>query len=165
MEQLVYSIAVRNGVVPSRSNATDLVRLLQSRLLSYQGLAESLVACRKVFINSDLDGIMQSIEVQSAHCAEIARADERIRVHTQTAAACGQGLLDQLAAPEAERVSDVLRRTAELRNAILELSRTHAGIIRKLAHNNAVLRNLYANALVYADPRLSQNGSCRSLEE
>ncbi len=165
MEHLVYSVAVHSGVVPIHSDATDLVCLLQSRLLGYQALVENLVACRKAYINSDLDGIVQSVEIQSARCAEIARAEESIHAHEQTAATCGEGLLDQLAAPEAERASEVLRRTAELRNAVLELTLTHAGIIRELAHNNAVLRNLYANALVYADPRLSQSGPCRTLEE
>ncbi len=164
MEQLVYSVAVHNGVVPIHSDATDLVCLLQSRLLSYQALAENLVACRKAYINSDLDGIVQSVEIQSARCAEIVRVEESIRAHAHTAAACGEGPLDQLAAPEAERASDVLRRTAALRNVVQELTRTHAGIIRELAHNNAVLRNLYANALVYSDPRLNQSGPCRTLE-
>ncbi len=165
MEQLAYSVAARNGVIPNHFEATDLVRLLQNRLLGYQALAESLIACRKAFITSDLDGIMQSVEIQSAHCAEIARAEQSILAYAQTAVASGEDLLARLAAPEAERASDVLRRTVELRNVILELNRTHGGIIRKLAHSNAVLRNIYANALVYADPRLDQSAPCRTLEE
>ena len=165
MEQLVYSVAARTGVISSHADATDLVRLLQSRLLGYQALADSLIACRKTYITSDLDGIMQSVEIQSVHCAEIARAEESIRAHAEAAAARGEGLLARLTAPEAERATNALRCTAELRNAILELNRTHAGIIRKLAHNNAVLRHLYANALVYADPRLDQSSPCRTLGE
>jgi methyl-accepting chemotaxis protein len=165
MEQLVYSIAARNGVISTHSDAADLMRLLQTRLANYQALAESLIASRQAYINSDLDEIMRSVEVQSSHCLEIARAEEHIRAHAQTATACGREPLEHLTATEAEQASDILLRTAELKVGILELNRTHAGIIRKLAHNNAVLQNLYSNALVYADPRLSQSGPCRTLEE
>ncbi|SRR6266700_1615251 len=165
MEQLVYSVAARNGVIAVHSDAADLMRLLQSRLVNYQALAESLIACRQAYIASDLDEIMRSVEVQSSYCLEIERAEENIRASAQTATACGRGPLEYLTATEAERASDMLLRTAELRVGIQELNRTHAGIIRKLAHNNALLQNLYSNALVYADPRLSQSGPCRTLEE
>src|SRR5258708_35685698 len=102
MEQLVYSVAARNGTISSHSDAADLMRLLQTRLTSYQALAENLIACRKAYINSDLDGIVQSVEVQSAHCLEIARIEENICAHTETAAACGRKPLEQFDAAEAE---------------------------------------------------------------
>jgi hypothetical protein len=165
MEQLVYSVAARNGVISSHSDAADLMRLLQDRLASYQALAENLIACRKAYISGDLDEIIRSVEVQSAHCFDIGRIEEGIRAQTQAATASGRRPLEHLTAADAERASDALLRTAELRVGILELNRTHAGIVRKLAHNNAVLQNLYSNALVYADPRLSQSGPCRTLEE
>src|SRR2546427_12667247 len=101
MEQLVYSVPARNGVISSHSDAADLVRLLQGRLQSYQALADGLIACRKAYITSDLDGIMQSVEVQSALCAEIARAEESIRAHAEAATACGEGLLARLCPPRA----------------------------------------------------------------
>jgi hypothetical protein len=162
MEQIAYTVAARYGGSAACFSSADFVRLLESRLRAYEALAQSLIGCRGDFIQSDIDGIMQWVELQSSHCTEITRAEEKLGHHGLS----GNGALPEYLSPaEVERATELLRRTTQLQHAIQQLNRIHAGLIRKAAHNNAVLRNLYATALVYADPRLGPGASCAGTEE
>lgn len=161
MEQIVYT------VTPHRSKTAffrgpDYVRLLETRLSGLEALAQSLVGCRAAFIESNVDSIMQWVEQQSSHCNEIRRAEQALVNH---AAADPHKLPEFLSPDEAERAKELLRRTVDLKSRVQQLNRTYAGMVRKASHNNALLRNLYATALVYADPRIGPGAVCGGTEE
>ena len=161
MEQLVYT------VTPSHSAHTALssdgyLRLLQARLTSFEALAECLLTCRSAFAKSDVEAIMQAVEIQSSHCNEITRVEERLAPYTGPNSHPHPQFLSPA---EAERAQELLRRAVEIKHAVQQLNRAYAGLVRKAAHNNAVLRNLYATAFVYADPRASERASCERPEE
>ncbi len=151
MDQLVYTVGGQAGI-PGRAGAADLLRLLEARLLGYESLAQSLLDCRQAYAQADLNGIAQFTETQSAHCHEIHRMEENIQMAQEGAGT--RPLKDS----EARRASEVQRRTKALRETVAGLNRTNACIVQKAAHNNAVLRNLYANVLVYANPRTTAGG-------
>src|SRR5205807_7552451 len=136
------------------------LRLLQTRLTTFVALAESLISCRAAFIRSNLDAIMQAVEIQSSHCNEIMRVEEGLAHYADPASHP-----KFLSPAETERSQELLRRHVEIKHTIQQLNRTYAGLVRKAAHNNAVLRNMYATALVYADPRPSQGAVCGRTEE
>jgi hypothetical protein len=143
---VLYKVANRNGEPSVPGRGTEMLRLLEIRLKSYLALAESLVACLQPHIRLDIDGIMQAVEVQSTLCGEIANAEDRLR----SLAASQHGLLS---IAEKARIVELERLTVQATKTVSLLNRSYASLVRKAAHNNAVLRNLYANALVYADPR------------
>jgi hypothetical protein len=161
MEQLFYTVAASHGG-PAGLSGAGYLHLLETRLAGLAALAESLTACRPAFAHSKLDAIMQSVEMQSAHCNEVARAEQGLAHYVSPDST---HLPDFLSPVEAQRANELLRRTAALKQKIQQLNRTYAGLVRKAAHNNAVLRNLYATALVYADPRVNQGASCAGSEE
>jgi hypothetical protein len=161
MEQIVYSVAAHRGPNPS-FNSTKYMHLLEVRLAGYDALAQSLLGCRSAFIHSDLDSMMQWVEQQSSHCNEIRRIEETLANHV------GADITqppDFLSPTEAGRAKDLLQRTTELKNAVQQINRVYDGMVRQASHNNAVLRNLYATALVYADPRLGPHESYGRVEE
>jgi hypothetical protein len=155
MEQIVYSVAAHRGTNLSLNGAKYL-QLLEARLSSYDALAQSLLGWRTAFIQSDLDSMMQWVEHQSSHCNEISRIEDTLASHLT---ADSSQLPDFLSPAEAEKTRDVLRRTAEIKNAVQQVNRIYDGMVHQASHNNAVLRNLYATALVYADPRLGLHES------
>ncbi|HZU32963.1 MAG TPA: hypothetical protein VFB79_17745 [Candidatus Angelobacter sp.] len=154
MEQLVYTVT-RDGGAAALSS-TGYLRLLETRLAKFAELAESLTSCRTVFIQSNVDALMRCIEVQAAHCNEILRIEQALEPYAK--------LTDFLSPAEQERAAELLRRAAGLKRDIQQLNRIYASLVRKAAHNNAVLRNLYATALVYADPRQNHGASCGKVE-
>ena len=162
MEQLVYTVAAGSHGGSAALSGRGYLCLLETRLQSFEALAQSLVACRPAFIHSNLDAIMQSVEIQSSHCNEILRAEQGLERYANTASSPHPNFLSPA---EAERANELLRRTAALKIEIQQLNRTYAGMVRKAAHNNAVLRNLYATALVYADPRTTQGAARVGPEE
>jgi hypothetical protein len=160
MEQLFYTVASHGG--PAGLSSAGYLHLMETRLAGFAALAESLTGCGPAFIHSNLDAIMQSVEIQSSHCNEIVRAEQGLAHYVNPASSPHPGFLS---AVEVQRANELLRRTAALKQEIQQLNRTYAGLVRKAAHNNAVLRNLYATALVYADPRANQGASCAVSEE
>jgi hypothetical protein len=130
-------------------SSAEFLRLLEARLHACEALAESLMACRSAFAAGDLSSIMQWVERQSAHCIEIQRLE------AQLASACSnKSQMNLLSSDESLWADELSRRTAHIKRSVQQLNRTYAELIRKTAHNNGVLRNLYATALIYADPRL-----------
>lgn len=161
MEQLFYTVAASHGGTAGLSGAGYL-HLLEARLAGFANLAESLSACRSAFIHSNLDAIMQAVEMQSSHCNEIVRAEQGLAHYVNSVSNPHQGFLSPI---EMQRANELLRHTTALQQKIQQLNRTYAGLVRKAAHNNAVLRNLYATALVYADPRVDHGATCAGPEE
>lgn len=161
MEQLVYTVAAGHSGHAVVSSAGYL-RLLQTRLTTFEALAESLISCRVAFIQSNIDAIMQAVEIQSSHCNEIMRVEEGLAHYADRASGPHPKFLSPA---ETEQSQELLRRTVEIKHAIQQLNCTYAGLVRKAAHNNAVLRNMYATAIVYADPRPSQGAACGRTEE
>src|SRR5690242_21636798 len=107
MEQLVYSVAA--GAIHGSHAAlssTGYLHLLEARLQSFEALAESLTACRAAFIHSNLDAIMQSVEIQSAHCNEIVRAEQGLSNYANPASSPHPKFLSPA---EAERANELLR--------------------------------------------------------
>jgi hypothetical protein len=96
------------------------------------------------------------VEQQSSHCNEIRRIEEKLAVHLATDSTQPPNFLSP---DEAEKARDLLRRTTDQKNAVKQINRVYGGVVRQASHNNAVLRNLYATALVYADPRLGPHES------
>jgi len=162
MEQVAYTIAANHRGPAAPLSSEDFVRLLETRLHGYEALAQSLIGCRPAFVLSDLDAIMTWVELQSSHCNEIQRAEQKLGQYGLVASGPLPGFISPA---DVERASELLRRTTQLKHAIQQLNRIYAGLVRKAAHNNAVLRNLYATALVYADPRLGPGPSCARTEE
>ncbi len=148
MEQVLYKIANRNGEASVPGRGTEMLRLLESRLKCCQALEESIAGCLQPHIRLDIDGMMQAVEVQSTLCGEIAHTEDRLRRLLTSANRV------PLTDSEKARIAELERLTAGAKNAVSSLNRTYASLVRKAAHNNAVLRHLYANALVYADPRV-----------
>jgi hypothetical protein len=161
MEQIVNNGAAHHSGHPVSFNSVEYLRLIQARLGGFEALAQSLLGCHKAFIQCDLESILQWVEQQSSHCNEIARAEQALASHIPAS----MQLPEFLSPSEVECAKELLRRTSEIKNAVHQLNRTYAGIVRKAGKNNAVLRNLYATALVYADPRLGPRESCRRTEE
>lgn len=161
MEQIVYTVAANHSGHAGSFNSTEYLRLIQARLTSFEALAQSLIGCRKAFIECDLDSIMKWVEQQSSHCNEIIRTEQVLASHVPAS----MQLTEFLSPSEVERAKELQRRTTDLKNAVQQLNRIYAGLVRKASQNNAVLRNLYATALVYADPRLGPRESCRRTEE
>lgn len=160
MEQLVYTVPARDGGIAALSS-TGYLRLLETRLAKFAALAESLTTCKTAFIQSNVDAIMRCVEIQSTHCNEIMRTEQALAPYAKPA----RGVEDIFLSPaEAERANELLRRTAGLKHDIQQLNRTYANLVRKAAHNNAVLRNLYATAIVYVDPRQNQGAFCGKVE-
>jgi hypothetical protein len=155
MEQLANKVAADHPGITSGAPATALLTQLQARLQSYESLAQSLVECRTAYSQSNLQGIEEAIEIQLAHCHEIDRMEAGLRSLMEGDLRTSRGTPGLLSDEEARRAHDLLRRTNVLKHAIAALNRVYACIVQKSAHNNAILRNLYANALVYADPRTS----------
>jgi hypothetical protein len=159
MEQALYTAARSKGARIAPANGTELLRLLVLRLKDYQALAESLANCHLAYAGCDLEGIMYGVEVQSSLCQQITHLESQLR----TLQTSGKGLGDD--APQS-RIEELQRLTVEVKKQVSILNRTHASLVRKAAHNNAVLRHLYANALVYADPRTdSADGLTLAKEE
>ena len=149
MEQALYTVARGKGGPIAPATGTEFLRLLELRLQEYQALAESLIHCHLPYVRCDLDGIMQGVEVQSLLCQQIAHVEARLRTLQPFCKSFGAD------APQV-RIEELQRLTLEAKEKVSFLNRSHASLIRKAAHNNAVLRHLYANALVYADPRTDQ---------
>jgi hypothetical protein len=160
MEQLVYTVTAKGGGTAALSSMAYM-RLLETRLAEFAALAESLTTCKTAFIQSNVDAIMRCVEIQSTHCNEILRAQQALAPYAKPICDAENILLSPA---ETERANELLRRTAELKREIQQLNRTYANLVRKAAHNNAVLRNLYASAFVYADPRQNQGAFCGKVE-
>jgi hypothetical protein len=161
MEQIVYTVAAHRGSTASFSGV-EYLRLVAARCAAFEALEQSLLACRSAFVLSDLNSILQWVEVQSSHCNEIRRLEQSLASH---AGPDSSQLPNFLSPSEAERATELLHRTAELKKKVRQLNCTYAGLVRKASHNNAVLRNLYATALVYADPRIGPRASSGRAEE
>jgi hypothetical protein len=161
MEQIVYSVPAHHGPHALFSGA-EYLRLLAARLSGFDALAQSLLGSRSAFIQSDLDSMMQWVGQQSSHCNEIKRVEEAL---ASLVAPVSSQMSNFLSAAEAERAKDLLLRTAEIKNTVRQINRVYEGVVRKESHHNAVLRNLYATALVYADPRLGSHESYGRTEE
>lgn len=149
MEQIVYTVAAQTGNKSVTFSSTEYLCLLEERLAGFEALADSLVQCRAAFISSSFESIMQWVEKQSLHCKEIKRAEQALARYQSS----NEKLGSLLSASEMEKAHELLRPTVEIKNAVQQLNRIYDGLIRKASQNNAVLRNLYATAFVYADPR------------
>jgi hypothetical protein len=161
MEQTVYNVAAHHSGHVVSFNSAEYLRLIQARLAGFEALAQSLLDCHKAFIRCDLDSILQWVDQQSSHCSEITRAEQALASHVPASLQ----LPEFLSPSEVERAKELLGRTTEIKGVVQQLNRTYAGLIRKASKSNAVLRNLYAMALVYADPRLGARESYRRTEE
>src|SRR5215831_9570376 len=111
MEQLVYTVTTNSHGGPAALSGGGYLCLLESRLQSFEALAQSLIACRPAFIHSNLDAIMQSVEVQSSHCNEIVRAEHGLAYYVNAASSPHPKFLSPA---ETERANELLRRTAAL---------------------------------------------------
>lgn len=160
MDQLVYSVTAHRG--NTAFGGEQYLRLMASRCLAYEALEQSLAGCRSAYILSDVNAIMQWVELQSSHCNEILRLETSLASHLQTDISKIPAFLSPV---EAERANELLQRTAEVKGKVRQLNSIYAGLVRKASHNNAVLQNLYATALVYADPRIGPRASCGKAEE
>jgi hypothetical protein len=161
MEQIVYTVAANRGGHAGSFNSAEYLRLIQARLSGFEALAQSLIGCRKAFIECDLDSILKCVEQQSSHCNEIIRTEQVLASHASESTQ----ITEFLSPSEVERAKELQRRTTEIKNAVQQLNCIYAGLVRKASQNNAVLRNLYATALVYADPRLGSHESYGRTEE
>jgi hypothetical protein len=160
MEQIVYTVAAHAGNKAAQLSSTEYLRLLGERLASFEALADSLVQCRAAFISSSFEAIMHWVEKQSLHCSEIKRAEE-VLARYQSA----EKLRSLLSPSDTEKANELLHRTVEIKSTVQHLNRIYDGLIRKAGQNNAVLRNLYATAFVYADPRNGLHNSGGRMEE
>lgn len=161
MEQIVYTVAVHHGSTAS-FNGVEYLRLAEERCIAFEALAQSLLSCRSAFVLSDINAILQWVEVQSSHCNEIRRLEHSLAGHFGPDSSQPPNFLSP---SEAERATELLHRTAELKKKVQQLNCTYARLVRKASHNNAVLRNMYATALVYADPRVGPRESGGRAEE
>ena len=161
MEQIVYTVAAHRGCTASY-NGVEYLRLAEARCVALEALAQSLIGCRSAFVLSDVNAILQWVEVQSSHCNEIRRLDESLTIHFGP----DSSRLSEILSPaEVERATELLHHTTELKKKVQQLNSTYARLVRKASHNNAVLRNMYATALVYADPRVGPRASGGRAEE
>jgi hypothetical protein len=165
MEHFVRNPAANGGGEAGPKNGAALVCLLEERLDACGKLEESLRNCRVDYIHCDLDRVLQSIQIQSYCCERIAAAEAAIRgrdkkyLFPETPGTSGPEMV------ESQRARRILEETAVMRASISRLSRTHAHMIARLAYTNAILKNLYANALVYDDPRTVAGQPRRWLEK
>jgi hypothetical protein len=159
MEQIVYTVAAHAGSKAAPLSSTEYLRLLEERLAWFEVLADSLVQCRAAFINSNFESIMQWVEKQALHCNEIKRV-EQVLARYQSA----ERLRSLLSSSEMEKAHALLQRTVKVKNTVQQLNRVYDGLIRKASQNNTVLRNLYANAFVYTDPRSGLQNSGGRME-
>ena len=148
MEQIVYTVAVHAGNKAAPLSSAEYLRLLEERFAGFEELAHSLLACRAAFISHSFESIMQWVEKQSLHCNEIKRAEQALARYQSA-----EKLRGFLLPSEMEKANELLRRTVEIKSKVQQLNRVYDGLIRKANQNNAVLKNLYATAFVYADPR------------
>jgi hypothetical protein len=165
MEHFAQNPAAHSGGESGTTNGTALVRLLEERLDACRKLEESLKSCRVHYIQSDLDRVLQSIQIQSYCCERIAAAEAALNAHGERFSSLNIPGTPGQEPGESQRARRILEETATLRASISRLSRTHARIIARLAYTNGILNNLYANALVYGDPRMGAGQPRRWLEK
>jgi hypothetical protein len=165
MEKLLYSAAARRGAHASLSGA-DLLRVLESRRQSFQALSNSLAECRVAFIANNIDGIMTGVETQSALCEDIQRYQVSIQTFCQQHAPAKRNLADVLSEAELTQAQEIMRQSMVVIAQVFQQNKVYADMVRKAAHNNAVLRNLYQTGVVYSDPRLNESsgGLCGTSE-
>lgn len=165
MEHPVQNPPANSGGEPGTTNGSAQVCLLEERLDACRKLEESLLSCRAHYINCDLDRVLQSIQIQSGCCERIAGAEAAMRgldkkyLSPEIPGAPGQE------PAEAQRVRRILEETAVVRNSVSRLARANARMIARFAYTNSILKNLYANALVYGDPRTAAEQPRRWLEK
>jgi hypothetical protein len=165
MEKFLYSAAARRGARTPLSGA-DLLRVLESRRQSYQALSDSLAECRAAFIANNIDGIMTGVEVQSALCEDIRRYQDSIQAFCRQHAPAQSNLADVLSEAELMQAQDIMRQSMVVIARVSQQNKVYADMVRKAAHHNALLRNLYQNGIVYSDPRLNESsgGLCGTSE-
>jgi hypothetical protein len=165
MEKMVYSAAAQSGARASLSGA-DLLRLLESRRQRYVALSASLAQCRSAFIVNDIDGIMTGVVVQSTLCEDIQRHEAAIHAFCRQHDPEKTSLSEVLTSAELAQAKDIMRQSMAVIAQVFQQNKVYADMVRKAAHNNAVLRNLYQNRIVYSDPRLNESpgGLCGTSE-
>ncbi len=165
MEHSVQNPTAHSGGETGTTNGAARVCLLEERLDACRKLEESLRSCRADYIRCDLDRVLQSIQIQSRCCERIAAAEaalsglDKKHLFPETPGTSGPEPV------EAQRARRVLEETAVVRTSVSRLARTHAHMIARLAYTNAILKNLYANATVYGDPRAAAEQPRRWLEK
>jgi len=165
MEHFVQNPPAHSGGETGTTNGPAPVCLLEERLDACRTLEESLRNCRADYIRCDLDRVLQSIQIQSRCCERIAAAEAAMRgldkkyLSPETPDTPGPEL------EEGQRARRIAEETALVRTSVSRLARTHARMIARLAYTNSILKKLYANALVYGDPRAAAEHPRRWLEK
>ncbi len=149
-------------------NFTELGDSIRCELLLLRALADDLIACRKAFTGSDLDGIYEHVSRQGALSEQLTTAQQdRLRVWNAVAAASPnrtgaaetnlRSSMDALDPPISADLRALLTELALAEGEVRNLNRVHSTLLDGSRRTLHILSNaLAAFAPTYPQPAASR---------